>query len=149
MKKEEYFMKMAKLVSTSSTCLALPVGAVIVRNNRLLAMGFNSVPKGLNSCISQGFCYHNLIKCSDNQNYSSRAIHAEINAIAYCAKNGISTKDAIMYTTLEPCLNCLKSIIAVGISEVIYETENDKDNLVKKIFIQENLIKLIKIHPNH
>jgi dCMP deaminase len=99
---DEYFMMIAKLSAVRSTCLAFPVGAVIVKDRQILATGYNGSPPGSPHCTAQGFCYEGLQKCTDN-NLPSRSIHAEANAIAQAAKHGIRTDGATIYVTLEPC----------------------------------------------
>jgi dCMP deaminase len=119
---DEYFMMLAKLTATRSTCLAFPVGAVIVKDRQVLATGYNGSPSGSPHCTTQGFCYPELSACNASSILPSRSIHAEANAIAQAAKHGISTHQASIYVTLEPCLACLKLIIAAGIRDVYYET---------------------------
>lgn len=140
----EYFMLMAKLASTRSTCLAFPVGAVIVKNRQVLATGYNGSPSGSAHCTAQGFCYEGLSSCDASTSLPSRAVHAEANAIAQAAKHGIATDGATIYVTLEPCLACLKLIISAGIKEVFYETNfNSGDKLlVRDAFVADNLVKL-------
>jgi dCMP deaminase len=138
---DEYFMMIAKLSAVRSTCLAFPVGAVIVKDRQILATGYNGSPPGSPHCTAQGFCYEGLEKCTDN-NLPSRSIHAEANAIAQAAKHGIRTDGATIYVTLEPCLACLKLIISAGIKEIFYETEfNSGDRAtVRDFFLGDGLI---------
>jgi len=143
----EYFLMMAKLASTRSTCLAFPVGAVIVKDRQVLATGYNGSPSGSLHCTTQGFCYPGLPTCDSSVSLPSRAVHAESNAIAQAAKHGISTQSASIYITLEPCLSCLKLIISSGIKDVYYETPfniGDKAT-VRDMFIQEGLVNLEQI----
>jgi len=144
---DEYFLMIAKLAATRSTCIAFPVGAVIVRNNQIVATGYNGSPSGSAHCITQGFCYPGLDSCDASKTLPSRAVHAEANAIAQAAKHGIKTEGAKIYVTLEPCLSCLKLIISAGISEVYYETAfNSGDKaLVRDSFVQEGLVKLTQV----
>jgi dCMP deaminase len=146
---DQYFIKLAQVAATRSTCLATPVGAVIVRNNRILATGYNSPPSGDVHCTEQGHCYVvempqsnvNLAvgKCSESS-LPSRAIHAEVNAIGQAARHGIAVEGAIIYVTLQPCLNCLKACMAAGISEVRYLHPNPKaSNLFDHIINQVQL----------
>jgi dCMP deaminase len=90
----EYFMMLAKLAATRSTCLAFPVGAVIVKNKQILATGYNGPPSKSAHCIDLGYCYPELESCSSSQSLPSRAVHAEANAIAQAAKSGESTSGA-------------------------------------------------------
>lgn len=78
----EYFLMMAKLAATRSTCLAFPMGAVIVKDRQLLATGYNGSPSGSAHCTAQGYCYPDLETCAASSTLPSRAVHAEANAIA-------------------------------------------------------------------
>jgi len=143
----EYFLMLAKLAATRSTCLAFPVGAVIVKSKQVLATGYNGPPSGSVHCIAQGYCYPGLSSCDARRDLPSRAVHAEANALAQAAKHGIATDGASIYVTLEPCLYCLKLIISAGIHQVFYETPfiNEASALVRDAFIQENLVQLQQI----
>jgi dCMP deaminase len=145
---DEYFLMLAKLAATRSTCLAFPVGAVIVNKNRqVLATGYNGSPAGSAHCTEQGYCYPDLSSCDASKTLPSRAVHAEANAIAQAAKHGISTESASIYVTLEPCLSCLKLIISAGIHEVFYETtfNSGEKALVRDFFVEEGLITMKQI----
>lgn len=143
----EYFMMLAKLTATRSTCLAIPVGAVIVKDRQVLATGYNGSPSGSIHCTAQGFCYPGLKTCAESTSLPSRAVHAEANAIAQSAKHGIMTEGASIYVTLEPCISCLKLIISAGIKEVYYETsfnQGEKATL-RDLLIADQLVKLEQI----
>ncbi|WP_267383614.1 deoxycytidylate deaminase [Cyanobacterium sp. uoEpiScrs1] len=144
---DEYFLMMAKLAATRSTCLAFPVGAVIVKDRQVLATGYNGSPSGSVHCTAQGFCYTELSSCNVSSDLPSRAVHAEANAIAQAARHGITTNDSVVYVTLEPCISCLKLLISAGIKEVFYETEfNSRSKfLVKDSFLSDGLITMTKI----
>jgi dCMP deaminase len=144
---DEYFLMLAKLAATRSTCLAFPVGAVIVKSKQVLATGYNGPPSGSAHCSAQGYCYSGLESCDANKAMPSRAVHAEANAIAQAAKHGTPTDGASIYVTLEPCLFCLKLIISAGIREVFYETSFNKEpnTIVRDLFVQENLVSLKQI----
>jgi dCMP deaminase len=144
---DEYFLMIAKLSATRSTCLAFPVGAVIVKDRQVLATGYNGSPSGTVHCTEQGFCYPGLSSCDASRTMPSRAVHAEANAIAQAAKHGISTNGASIYVTLEPCISCLKLIISAGIKEVFYETDFNSGEklLVRDSFLEDGLVKLKKI----
>lgn len=139
---DEYFLMLAKLAATRSTCLAFPVGAVIVKNKQVVATGYNGSPSGSAHCTAQGYCYPGLSSCDASKTLPSRAVHAEANAIAQAAKHGISTEGASIYVTLEPCLSCLKLIISAGIKEVFYETlfNAGEKALVRDSFVSEGLV---------
>ena len=144
---DEYFLMIAKLAATRSTCLAFPVGAVIVKNRQVLATGYNGSPSGSVHCTSQGFCYPELSSCDASKVLPSRSVHAEANAIAQAAKHGISTNGAVIYVTLEPCLYCLKLVISAGIKEVFYETpfNSGEKAALRDMFIKEGLVTLKQI----
>ena len=144
---DEYFLLLAKLAATRSTCLATPVGAVIVKDQQVLATGYNGPPSGSAHCVSQGFCYPDLRRCDASKVLPSRAVHAEANAIAQAAKHCIPTNGAVIYVTLEPCLSCLKLIMSAGIQDVYYETSfNTSNNLaIREMFVQEQLVRLHQI----
>ncbi|NJK37931.1 MAG: dCMP deaminase family protein [Oscillatoriales cyanobacterium RM1_1_9] len=144
---DEYFLMLAKLAATRSTCLAFPVGAVIVQDRQVLATGYNGPPSGSVHCITQGYCYPGLLSCDSNKALPSRAVHAEANAVAQAAKHGISCAGASIYVTLEPCLSCLKLVISAGIKQVYYETSfNSGDKaVVRDLFIQDGLVSLKQI----
>ena len=144
---DEYFLMIAKLAATRSTCLAFPVGAVIVKNKQVVATGYNGSPSGSAHCTAQGFCYPGLDSCDASKTMPSRAVHAEANAIAQAAKHGISTDGGSIYVTLEPCISCLKLIISAGIREVFYETPFNTGNniLVRDSFIKDGLVELQQI----
>jgi dCMP deaminase len=143
----EYFLMLAKLAATRSTCLAFPVGAVIVKNKQLLATGYNGPPSRSAHCLDLGYCYPGLDSCDASKAMPSRAVHAEANAIAQAAKNGVQTDDASIYVTLEPCLSCLKLIISAGIREVFYETPSThtENSLVRDTFVTEGLVNLKQV----
>jgi len=144
---DEYFLMLAKLAATRSTCLAFPVGAVIVKNKQVVATGYNGSPSGSAHCTTQGYCYPGLSSCDASKTLPSRAVHAEANAIAQAAKHGISTDGASIYVTLEPCLSCLKLIISAGIKEVFYETlfNVGEKALVRDSFVDEGLVILKQV----
>ena len=144
---DEYFLMLAKLAATRSTCLAVRVGAVIVKNKQVVATGYNGSPSGSAHCTAQGYCYPGLSSCDASKSLPSRAIHAEANAIAQAAKHGISTDGASIYVTLEPCLSCLKLIISAGIKEIFYETpfNSGEKALVRDSFVNEDLVTLKQV----
>ena len=144
---DEYFLMIAKLAATRSTCLVFPVGAVIVKNKQVLATGYNGPPSGSSHCTTQGFCYPELSSCDASKALPSRAVHAEANAIAQAAKHGISTNGAVIYVTLEPCIYCLKLIISAGIKEVFYENTFNSGGKagLRDMFIKEGLVTLKQI----
>ncbi|SMC22830.1 dCMP deaminase [Desulfacinum hydrothermale DSM 13146] len=124
----EYFMLVAKIVSTRSTCNSRPTGAVIVKDNHILATGYNGAMPGAPHCIDMPdvngtpFCYRRSLGVPDIDKYNfCKASHAEANAIAQAARYGISIAGATLYTTLAPCYVCLKLIATARIRAIYYE----------------------------
>ena len=113
---DEYFMRIANEVATRSTCPRLAVGAVIVRDKRILTTGYNGSPSGLPHCEDVG-C---LIRIVDGRESCQRTLHAEQNAIIQAAYHGVSVTGSSIYSTHQPCLMCVKMIMNAGISEVHY-----------------------------
>lgn len=127
----EYFMLLAKLVSVRSTCNSRKIGAIIVRDNRILTTGYNGAVHGAPHCIDRGpdFCLRRSIGAHDADKYNyCLSSHAEVNAIDQAARFGISLESASVYCTLEPCNWCFKQLIQAGIKEIYYERAYDSQN---------------------
>ena len=127
----EYFMMVAKLVSVRSTCNSRKIGAVIVRNNRILATGYNGAVHGAPHCIDRGpdFCLRRSIGAHDAEKYNyCVSSHAEVNAVDQAARFGIPLEGARVYCTLEPCNWCFKQLIQAGIMEIFYEEAYESKN---------------------
>jgi dCMP deaminase len=127
----EYFLMLAKLVSVRSTCNSRKIGAVIVRNNRILATGYNGAVHGAPHCTDKGpdFCLRRSIGAHDADKYNyCLSSHAEVNAIDQAARFGISLEGAVLYCTLEPCNWCFKQLIQAGIKEIYFEKFYDSKN---------------------
>ncbi|MBZ4665112.1 cytidine/deoxycytidylate deaminase family protein [Mahella sp.] len=118
---DEYFMNMVEIVKTRSTCLRRQVGAIIVKDKRMLASGYNGAPTGVRHCDEVGCLREQMHIPSGQRQELCRAIHAEQNAIAQAAMMGISVKDATIYITTQPCAICAKMIINAGITRIVYE----------------------------
>ena len=117
---DEYFMSMAELASKRSTCLRRQVGAVIVKDNQVLATGYNGAPKGLPNCCDIGECLRKKLNIPSGERHElCRAVHAENNAITQCAVNGVSCKGGTIYVTASPCVMCLKQIINAGLKKIV------------------------------
>ncbi len=118
---DEYFMRIARLISTRSTCLRRQVGAVIVRGQRILSTGYNGAPNKITHCLEIG-CLRDKLKVPPGERHEiCRGIHAEQNAILQAALSGISIKDAEIYITSQPCSLCAKMLINAGIIRIVYE----------------------------
>ncbi|WP_287127411.1 dCMP deaminase family protein [Candidatus Cyanaurora vandensis] len=141
---DEYFLSLAKLAATRSTCRAVAVGAVIVKDRQVLATGYNGPPAGFAHCTELGHCYVGVPRCDSDQAFTSRAAHAEMNAIAMAARKGIAVEGATMYTTLEPCLSCTKLILAAGLVQVFYEVGLSYDR-ARAAFVEELAIPILPL----
>ena len=117
---DEYFMSIAYLVSYRSTCLRRKVGAVLVKEKRILATGYNGAPSGLPHCETTGCLREKLKVPSGERHELCRGLHAEQNVILQCAYYGISTKDSILYLTDTPCGICAKMIVNAKIRKVVH-----------------------------
>jgi len=117
---DTYFMEMARLASLRSSCLRRAVGAVLVRDKRLLATGYNGVPSGVTHCEETGCLREKLGVPSGERHELCRGLHAEQNAIIQAALHGVSTKGAVLYCTNLPCIICAKMLINSGVRKVYY-----------------------------
>lgn len=134
---QEYFMNLAMTVSQRGTCDRAYVGCVIVnKENRIVSTGYNGSIKGNPHCDEIG---HTM-----RDGHCIATIHAEINALLYCAKEGISVNGCIAYVTHFPCLNCTKSLIQAGISKIYYNKAYRVDDYAKEL-LERNKIPYIKI----
>lgn len=129
---DEYFMEMAQLVSSRSTCLRRKVGAVIVKDKRVLSTGYNGSPKGTKHCEELGCIRVQMNVPSGTRHELCRGVHAEQNAVTQAAYFGVSVDGASIYTTTYPCSMCAKILINAGIREIIY-SEGYSDDLSKQL----------------
>ncbi|MCI9262432.1 cytidine/deoxycytidylate deaminase family protein [Adlercreutzia equolifaciens] len=118
---DEYFMKMANDVATRTTCLRRGVGAVIVKDRRILATGYNGVPTGLAHCSETGCLREQLGVPSGQRHEICRGLHAEQNAIIQAARYGIDIAGSTIYVNTQPCVVCAKMLINAGITEIVYQ----------------------------
>ena len=125
---DEYFMNIAELVSKRSTCLRRGVGAVLVRDRRMLATGYNGAPSGMRHCLDIGCLREQMNVPSGERHELCRGLHAEQNAIIQAALHGVSINGATLYCTNHPCVICAKMIINAGIIRVVAR-ESYQDNL--------------------
>ncbi len=116
---DEYFIEMASLVSRRSTCLRRYVGAVLVKDKRILATGYNGAPSGLKHCFEVGCLRKKLNIPSGERHELCRALHAEQNALIQASLHGISVKGSTLYATCQPCVICAKMLINAGIKEIV------------------------------
>jgi dCMP deaminase len=118
---DEYFLEMARVVSRRSTCLRRNVGAVLVRDKRILATGYNGAPSGLAHCEEVGCRRAELEVASGERWELCRGLHAEQNAIIQGALHGVSLNGSVLYCTTQPCVICAKMLINAGVRRVVYE----------------------------
>jgi dCMP deaminase len=122
----EYFMSIAILSSSRSPCSRLHVGCVIVKDNRIVSIGYNGFP--------QGEDHKSFIQVdTNNKPHEMATIHAEQNAICYSAKYGVSISGGSAYITHYPCLNCAKLLLSCGIYNIYYHSDYNNDPLVTNI----------------
>jgi dCMP deaminase len=126
----EYFMNIAHVVSERSTCLRRKVGAIAVRDKRILATGYNGAPAGLQHCLDIGCLREKLGVPSGQRHELCRALHAEQNVIIQAAASGVSLEGATLYCTTQPCLICTKMLINVGI-KIMYFSESYPDKMAQ------------------
>ena len=117
---QEYFSEITRLVSTRSTCTRRRVGAILVKNKRILATGYNGAPSGVPHCLDVGCLREELGVPSGERHELCRGLHAEQNAILQAAHHGVSIAGADLYCTNLPCVICTKMIINAGIRRVYY-----------------------------
>ena len=141
---DEYFMSIAELAATRSTCLRRQVGSVIVKDKKILATGYNGAPSGLKHCLDIGCLREKLGIPSGERHELCRATHAEQNAIVQAALFGVSIKDGVLYSTTQPCILCTKLIINAGIKKIVikdsYPDKMSKE-MLKEAKVQVRIFK--------
>lgn len=142
MLEDKNFLNIASEIASASNCVSKQVGAVIVKDGRILSTGYNGTPSGYENCSSY---WDNKYTSQHHEWSNTYEIHAEMNAIIWAAREGISIKDATIYVTLEPCSQCSKNIIASGIKRIIYikSYEHTNSNLISE-FLKHNNVKIEK-----
>lgn len=129
---DTYFMQITEIVASRSTCDRAFVGCVLVnKDHRIVSTGYNGSVAGNPHCDDVG---HTM-----RDGHCIATIHAEMNALLYCAKEGIPTKDTICYVTHFPCLNCTKALIQAGIREVVYKNAYRVDDYAVSLFEKNNI----------
>ena len=127
---DDYFLKAATLASIRSPCDRLKVGCVIVKNNRLISMGYNGVLAGTD--------HRSIVRWGHEQ----ATIHAEINAITDAAKRGVSIDDSVAYITHYPCINCFKALASSGVKKIYYQVDYKNDPILEDLGYGISLIKV-------
>ena len=118
---DTYFMRITKLVATRSSCLRRSVGAVLIKDKRILATGYNGAPAGMAHCEEAGCLRDQLHIPSGERHELCRGLHAEQNAIIQAARQGTEIKDSTLYCTTAPCSLCAKMLINAGVTRIVYE----------------------------
>jgi len=140
---DEYFLEVAQLVAKRATCVRRRVGAVLVKDKKILATGYNGAPSGIKHCIDIG-CLREKLKIPSGERHElCYGLHAEQNVILQAALHGISTKGSVLYITNQPCIICAKMLINAGITELIISGDYP-DKLAKKL-LKEAKIKIRKV----
>ena len=136
---DEYFMEMAELTAKRATCSRRQVGAVIVRDNRAVATGYNGAPRGLAHCEEKGGCLRQKLNVPSGQRHElCRALHAEQNAIISAASMGNAIEGGTIYITHQPCVICAKMIVNAGIKRIVVR-EGYPDELAMEILDEAGL----------
>lgn len=134
---DQYFMVQAALLASRSTCSRLAVGAVLVFDKRIIGSGYNGSVAGDDHCIDVG--------CEMRDGHCVRTIHAEMNALLQCARFGTSTDGAVLYVTDFPCLQCTKSLLQAGITQINYLRNYHNDDYARKL-VRLKEVQLRQIH---
>lgn len=143
---DAYFIDIARLVSSRSTCLRRKVGAVLVKDNHILATGYNGAPRGLEHCLDRGCIREQNGIPSGERHEFCRGLHAEQNALIQAAVHGVSIEESILYCTNFPCSLCSKMIINAKVKKIIY-AEGYPDDLAKEL-LAESDVELFQIGGN-
>ena len=141
---DDYFMQIAEVVKTRSTCMRRQVGAVIVKDNHIVTTGYNGAPSGLKHCIDVNSCERERLNIPSGERHElCMALHAEQNAIICASRLGVSVEGATIYITLQPCVICAKMLINAGIKRIVYKG-NYPDKL-SKLMLEEAGIELVPV----
>lgn len=135
---QEYFMNITYLVSGRSTCTRRKVGAIAVKDKRILATGYNGAPAGIPHCLEVGCLREQLNIPSGQRHEMCRGLHAEQNVIIQAAVHGINIRGADIYCTTHPCILCSKMLVNCGVRRIVY-TEHYPDELAAKMLAQAGI----------
>jgi dCMP deaminase len=135
---DEYFSRIAREVASRSTCLRRSVGAVLVRDKRILATGYNGAPRGLPHCEEAGCLRERNNIPSGERHELCRGLHAEMNAIIQAATYGIEARASTLYTTTFPCSLCAKILINAGVDRIVAQ-DDYADALSKELLLQADV----------
>lgn len=136
---DAYFMAICDLVATRSTCLRRQVGAILVKDKRILSTGYNGAPSGLKHCLDIGCLREQLNIPSGVRHELCRALHAEQNCLIQAAYHGVSVAGSVLYCTNLPCVICTKMLINAGIRKIYYR-EGYPDELSKDMLCEAGIV---------
>ena len=136
---DEYFMSIAEQVSGRSTCLRRSCGAVLVKDKRILATGYNGAPRGIAHCNEVGCLREQLGVPSGEKHELCRAIHAEQNAVVQAAKYGTQIDGATVYCTHQPCVLCAKILINAGVVDIVFR-DSYPDSLSEELLAEAGVV---------
>ena len=131
---DQYFMAIVDVVATRATCDRGKSGAVIVKDKQIVSTGYVGSPSGMVHCDEVGHLFYRMTIDKETKEHCGRTIHAEMNAIAQAAKNGISTNGAIMYCSMTPCWDCGKLIVQSGIIRAVCKNDYHASQRTKDLF---------------
>ncbi len=140
---DSYFMQIAQVVATRSTCIRRQVGALLVKDNNILATGYNGVPKGLEHCEQVGCIRAQLGIPSGERHELCRGLHAEQNAIIQAAVHGTKIAGGTLYCTHQPCVVCTKMLINAGIEKIVI-ANNYPDKLAEEM-LRASKIEIVRL----
>lgn len=133
---DEYFLQISDLVSTRATCPRLHVGAILVKDRKIISTGYCGAPRKIPDCYQVG--------CLIRDGHCVRTVHAELNTVVQAAYHGISTNGSTLYANWLPCYNCAKVLINAGVERIVYRRIYRPDPETKKLLKQAK-VKLVKL----
>jgi dCMP deaminase len=136
---DEYFLRIADEVSHRSTCLRRQVGAILVKERRILATGYNGAPSGIRHCAEVGCTREALAIPSGERHELCRGLHAEQNALLQAAYHGVAIAGATVYSTHQPCVVCAKMLINAGVHEIVF-TSGYPDLLAEELMEEAGIL---------
>jgi dCMP deaminase len=139
---DEYFMKIARDVSERAICVKRKVGALVVKENRILSTGYNGAPKGFKHCTEKTCLRKQMNVPSGQRHELCRGLHAEQNAIIQAAWHGVKIEGGAMYCTYQPCVICVKMLINAGIVKLVYSGGYPDDLALQ--MLKESKLKIIR-----
>ena len=142
---DEYFMRIAVVASSRSTCIKRKVGAVLVKDNHILSTGYNGAPSGFSHCTPET-CIRKSLTPGEKPELC-RGVHAEINCIIQAAIHGTAIEgNTSLYTTTFPCMSCLKLLINAKIKRLIYKEAYNMDNKIKVSLINDSELEIVNLN---